>query len=130
MTAAQKPLEETLYREMLGRIKQTDVSVPARRGDYYYLTRTVEGQQYPILCRRKGSADGPEEVLLDCNELAKGLKFFSLGAFEVSDDGHLLAYTTDTTGFRQYTLARQGSPRRQAARRHGPASHERGLGRR
>ncbi len=104
LTAAQKPLEEAIYREMLGRIKQTDVSVPARRGDYYYLTRTVEGQQYPIVCRRKGSADGPEEVLLDCNELAKGFKFFSLGAFEVSDDGQLLAYTTDTTGFRQYTL--------------------------
>jgi oligopeptidase B len=104
------PFADALYKEMLGRIKQTDLSVPARRGKFYYYSRTVEGKQYPIQCR-KPAADGGafdekavEEVLLDANELAKGLKFLSVGAFEVSDDGNLLAYTTDTTGFRQYRL--------------------------
>jgi oligopeptidase B len=105
MTREIKPLEETLYKEMLGRIKQTDLSVPVRRGGYLYYSRTEEGKQYPIQCRRKGGMDAPEEVLLDLNELAKGHKFFAVAAFMVSDDGQLLAYTTDTTGFRQYKLA-------------------------
>jgi oligopeptidase B len=99
-----EPFAESLYNEMLGRIKQTDLSVPVRRSDYLYYSRTEEGKQYPIHCRRRQSMDAHEEVLLDLNELAKDLKFFSLGVFEVSDDGNLLAYTTDTTGFRQYTL--------------------------
>lgn len=105
MTRDIKPLEETLYKEMLGRIKQTDLSVPVRRGSHFYYSRTEEGKQYPIQCRRKGSMEAPEEVLLDLNELAKGLKFLAVGAFAVSDDENLLAYTTDATGFRQYTLA-------------------------
>jgi oligopeptidase B len=109
MTKELKPFVEALYREMLGRIKQTDLSVPTRRGSYFYYSRTQEGKQYPIQCRKKacdGSFDDKamEEVLLDLNELAKGLKFLSLGAFAVSDDANLLAYTTDTTGFRQYQL--------------------------
>jgi oligopeptidase B len=99
-----EPFEEALYEEMLGRIKQTDLSVPVRRGNYLYYSRTEEGKQYPIQCRRAQRVSAPEEVLLDLNELAAGLKFFSLGSFEVSDDGNLLAYTTDTTGFRQYRL--------------------------
>jgi oligopeptidase B len=89
---------------MLGRIKQTDLSVPTRKGDYYYYSRTEEGKQYPYRCRRKGSMTGPEEVLLDLNALAAGHTYLGLGAFEVSDDGNWLAYTTDTTGYRQYTL--------------------------
>ena len=97
-------LQETLYKEMLGRIKQTDLSVPARIGDYYYYSRTEEGKQYPYRCRRKGSMTGAEEVLLDLNELAEGHTYLGLGAFEVSDDGNWLAYSTDTTGYRQYTL--------------------------
>src|SRR5262249_28270983 len=72
-------------------------------GDHEYYTRTEEGKQYPIRCR-KGGPDGKEEVLLDLNELAKGQKFLSLGAFSVSDDGHLLAFSTDVTGYREYTL--------------------------
>jgi oligopeptidase B len=104
MTKNLEPFVEVLYNEMLGRIKQTDLSVPVRRGDYLYYSRTEEGNQYPIQCRRKQSMQSPEEVLLDLNELAKGFNFFSLGVFEISDDGDLLAYTTDTTGFRQYTL--------------------------
>jgi oligopeptidase B len=100
-----EPLQKKLYDEMLGRIKETDVEVPYKKGDYFYYTRTEAGKQYPIRCRRKGSMDVPEEVLLDVNELAKGQIFMSLGEFEVSDDGNLLAYSTDNTGFRQYVLA-------------------------
>ncbi|HXN98569.1 MAG TPA: S9 family peptidase [Candidatus Acidoferrales bacterium] len=100
-----EPLQKKLYDEMLGRIKETDVEVPYREGGYFYYSRTEAGKQYPIRCRRKGSLEAPEEVLLDLNELAKGQAFMSLGAYNVSDDGNLLAYTTDNTGFRQFTLA-------------------------
>ena len=105
-----KPFSEALYAEMLGRIQQTDLSVPVRIGGFDYYRRTVEGLQYPIRCRKAAGADGalredaPEEVLLDQNELAKGLAFLSIGEFEVSDDDTQLLYSTDTTGFRQYTL--------------------------
>jgi oligopeptidase B len=107
MRAVMKPTEgfqEKLYAEMLGRIKQTDLDVPYRMGDYWYYSRTEKGKQYPIHCRKRGSLDGKEEIVLDLNELAKGKKFLSLGAYAVSDDGNLLAYSTDITGFRQYTL--------------------------
>ena len=104
MTKPLIPFQEALYKEMLGRIKQTDLSVPYRDSGYFYYSRTEEGKQYPIRCRKKGSLDAPEEILLDQNEMAKGLKFLAIADFEVSDDGNLLAYTTDTTGFRQYTL--------------------------
>jgi oligopeptidase B len=104
MTKNLKPFEDALYKEMLGRIKQTDLSVPTRRGEYLYYSRTEEGKQYPIQCRRKGDMQAPEQVLLDLNELAKEHKFVGLGDFVVSDDGNLLAYTTDFTGFRQYSL--------------------------
>ena len=104
MTAGQKALEETLNQEMLGRIKQTDLTVPTRRDGYDYYARTEEGKQYPIQYRRKAGADAPEELLLDLNALAAGHDFFAQGAFIVSDDSNLLAYTTDTTGFRQYVL--------------------------
>ena len=104
MTKGLKPFEDALYKEMLGRIKQTDLSVPVRRGNYLYYSRTEEGKQYPIQCRKLGSVDAPEQVLLDLNELAKGHKFVGLGAFEVSDDNNLLAYTLDYSGFRQYSL--------------------------
>jgi len=103
-TASAAQLRENLYGEMLARIKQTDLTVPARQGNYFYYSRTQEGKQYPIWCRRAGSEEGPEEVLLDGNVLAEGHEFFSLGGYEVTDDGTLLAYTTDFTGFREYTL--------------------------
>ena len=99
-----QPFVEQLYQEMLGRIKQTDLSVPVRRGDYFYYSRTEEGKQYSIQCRRKDAPDAPEEILLDVNELAKEHKFVGLDAFEVSDDGNFLAYTIDYTGFRQFSL--------------------------
>lgn len=104
LTKDLKPMADKLYAEMLGRIKQTDLSVPVRQGSYLYYSRTEEGKQYPIQCRRKGNMEAPEEVLLDLNELAKGHSFLGLGAFSVSDNETLLAYTTDVTGFRQYTL--------------------------
>ena len=99
-----KAFQETLYTEMLGRIKQTDLSVPSRIGEYFYYSRTEEGKQYPYMCRRKGSMEGPEEILLDLNALAQGHKYLGLGAYAVSDDGNWLAYSTDTTGYRQYSL--------------------------
>lgn len=104
--AVMKPtaeLQRTLYAEMLGRIRQTDVQVPYRKGGWLYYMRTVEGKQYPIYARKK-SADGAEQILLDVNALAEGKKFMSIGAFAVSDDGNLLAYSTDDNGYRQYTL--------------------------
>jgi oligopeptidase B len=121
--------QEALYQEMLSHVQQTDVNVPYREGEYFYYSRTEEGKQYPIYCRKKvgaggaagagyppnvgegpvpglvGAPEAREEVVLHLNELAAGLPFLSLGAYTVSDDGHLLAYSTDVTGFREYTLA-------------------------
>src|SRR5687767_4951210 len=97
-------LQEKLYNEILSHIKQTDVNVPYKRGDYFYYTRTVEGQQYPILARKHRTLDAPEQIVIDVNELAKGHKFMSVGVFVPSDDGNLLAYSTDNSGYRQYTL--------------------------
>jgi oligopeptidase B len=97
-------LQEKLYNEMLSHIKQTDISVPYRSGNYFYYSRTEEGKQYPIYCRKKGSLKAPEEIVLDQNELAKGQKFMGIGNFSPSDDGNLLAYSTDNTGYRQYVL--------------------------
>jgi len=106
-SAVMKPteaLQEKLYTEILSHIKQTDSTVPYRWGDYFYYTRTIEGQQYPVYCRKLKSLDAAEQVLLDVNEMAKGQKFMSIGSFIPSDDGNLLAYSTDNTGYRQYTL--------------------------
>jgi len=99
-----EPFQEKLYQEMLGRIQQTDLSVPYGLRGYLYFTRTEEGKQYAIHCRRRDSEGGAEELLLDLNALAEGHSFLGLDSFEVSEDNHLLAYSTDTTGFRQYVL--------------------------
>ncbi|MBB6052452.1 S9 family peptidase [Armatimonas rosea] len=96
-------LQKTLYDELLGRIQETDLSVPYPYGGWLYYTRTEEGKQYPIYCRKKGE-EGDEQVTLDVNALAEGEKFMAVGAYAISDDGNLLAYTTDNTGFREYTL--------------------------
>src|SRR5688572_483079 len=98
------PLRELLYKEMLARIKQTDLSVPYRLDGYFYYTRTVEGQQYPIFARKRGSLEAPEQITLDLNEMAKGQSFMGLNDYEVSDDGNLLLYSFDSTGYRQYAL--------------------------
>lgn len=99
-----KNLVETLYKEMLGRVKQTDLSVPYRIGEWWYFSRTEEGKQYPTFLRSKTRDGKDAQVLLDQNEMAKGFEYFGIGAFEVSDDGNMLAFSTDTTGYRQYTL--------------------------
>src|SRR5882724_5383325 len=98
------PFQESLYTEMLARIKEDDQSVPYHLRGYFYYSRTEKGKQYPIYCRKAGSLEAPEQVMLDLNQLAEGHPFLALGAASVSDDGRLLAYTTDLTGFRDYTL--------------------------
>jgi oligopeptidase B len=102
--------QANLYQEMLGRILQTDLSVPYRLRGFDYFTRTEEGKQYPLHSRKQvlpdagAAAPAGEQVLLDLNSLAEGHSFLGLDAFDVSDDNHLLAYSLDVTGFRQYTL--------------------------
>ncbi len=96
-------LQESLYDEMLARIQETDMDVPYRDGPFEYYARTEQGKNYPILCRRPvGGAD--EQVTLDMNAMAQGHDYFALGAYDVSPDARLLAFSTDVTGFRQYTL--------------------------
>ena len=101
-------LREQLFAEIKGRIRETDADVPFFDRGYHYYSRTVEGSQYPIECRKRGSRSGamdaPEEVLLDLNQLARSQSYIAIGAFEVSDDGNLLAFSLDNTGFREYTL--------------------------
>ena len=97
-------LQDKLYKEMISHIKETDENVPYRKGNHFYYSRTVKGLQYPIYARKQGSTQAKEEITLDLNEMAKGLKYLGLGAYAVSDDGNYLAYSTDTTGYRQYTL--------------------------
>lgn len=102
--ASTNDFQKKLYDEMLGRLKQTDESLPTKIGEYWYYNKTQEGKNYPVYVRRKGTMTAPEEVLLDQNEMAKDYKFFSIGEFNVSDDGNILMFSTDTTGYRQYTL--------------------------
>lgn len=97
-------LQTALYDEMLARIQETDLSVPYRKGDYYYYLRTEEGKAYPIHCRKRGSLEAAEEILLDQNQLAAGQAYFDLGVFKVSPNHQILAYSTDTTGAERYTL--------------------------
>lgn len=97
-------LQAGLYHEMLARVQETDLSVPYRKGEYYYYVRTEAGKAYPIHCRKQGSLDAAEEVLLDQNQLASGQEYFALGVFKVSPNHQLLAYSTDTTGSERYTL--------------------------
>lgn len=96
--------QEQLYQELLARIKETDLSVPEKMGDYYYYTRTEEGKQYPIYCRKKGSLEAEEEILLDQNALADGHEYLEIGVYKISPNHQLLAYSTDTTGGESYTL--------------------------
>jgi oligopeptidase B len=117
MTAGQAALRETIFGEIKARTQETDLSVPVRKGGWWYYTRTAEGRQYPVRCRCPAAQDDPtppvagrdeplpgEQVLLDGNELAGDSPFFALGAFSVSPDGHLLAYSTDFTGAERFTL--------------------------
>ena len=97
-------LREALYHEMLGRIQETDLTVPEEVDGWWYYARTEEGKQYPIHCRRRQSLEAPEDVVLDQNELAHGHRYFRLGAFRPSPDHRFLAYSTDTRGDERYTL--------------------------
>jgi len=97
-------LRETLYKEILGRIQETDLSVPVKRDDYFYYTRTEAGKAYPIHCRKHGNLEAAEEILLDSNVLAEGEKYFRVGNFSVSPDHRLLAYSTDVEGDEAYTI--------------------------
>ena len=103
MMAPTRALQDDLYRELLARVREDDESVPYRRGGWRYFTRTVQGAQHKIHLRRP-LGEGAEQVLLDLNALGRAEKFIALGAFEPSDDGARLAYSLDTTGFREYTL--------------------------
>ena len=98
------PLQDTLYNEMVARIQETDTTVPAKDGDYYYYHRTEKGKQYEIYCRKKGSLDAPEEVILDVNKLAAGHEFCDVGTFSPSPNHQLLAYSLDTNGSEEFTL--------------------------
>ncbi|HLB30261.1 MAG TPA: S9 family peptidase [Gammaproteobacteria bacterium] len=97
-------IRERLYQELLARIKQSDLSVPWRYGDWLYYSRTEEGRQYPIHCRKPAGSESEEIVLLDLNAMAEGESYMALGEFEPSHDGRLLAFSTDNTGYRQYRL--------------------------
>lgn len=121
VTADQQPLRDAIFEEIKGRTQQTDMSVPSRRGAWWYFNRTVKGQQYPVMCRVPAGTDGSveerytppqvrpgeplegEQVVLDCNEFAKDLAFFSLGSFQVTRDGRLLTFGVDSTGDERYT---------------------------
>lgn len=97
-------LQEQLYQELLGRIKETDLSVPEKIDAYYYYTRTEEGKQYPTYCRKKGNLEAEEEILLDQNALAAGHKYLRIGVYKISPNHQFLAYSIDPTGSETYTL--------------------------
>jgi oligopeptidase B len=102
--APTKDFQDAMYKEILSRIKETDINVPYRYGDYYYYSRTEEGKDYPIFCRKKGSLDAPEEIYLDQNAVAEGRDYLSIGTMTISPSQNLLAYSIDTTGAERYTL--------------------------
>jgi len=102
--APQKALRDTLYSELIGRIKQDDSSVPYHDKDYWYYTRFEEGRDYPVYARKRGSLDAAEQVMLDVNAMAEGKDYFQVGGWEVSPDQKLLAWTEDAVGRRQYVL--------------------------
>jgi oligopeptidase B len=99
-----KPMQELLYQELAGRIKQDDATVPVRRDGYWYYTRFAEGKEYPIYARRKGSPTAPEQVMLDGNAMAAGQSYFQIASPAVTQDGRILAYGEDLVGRRQYVL--------------------------
>jgi oligopeptidase B len=97
-------LQEALFDEIVGRIKQTDLSVPFFRDGYYYYTRMEEGKEYPVYARKKGSLEAEEEILIDVNELGEGHGFTSVGRPAVSSEGNLIAFAHDTVGRRFYNI--------------------------
>jgi oligopeptidase B len=104
MLAHTKPLQEKIYSEIVGRIKQDDATVPFRDNGYWYYSRFEIGKEYPIWARKRGALDAPEQVMLDVNQMAQGQGFFQVAAWEVSPNGKLLAWAEDNVGRRQYTI--------------------------
>jgi oligopeptidase B len=104
MTAHTKDFQKSLFEEMKGRIKEDDQSVPYLYNGYYYITRYEKGQDYPIYSRKKGSLEAKEEILFDCNVLAKGHTFFQLGGLSVSPDNRFASFGIDIVGRRIYTI--------------------------
>ncbi len=104
MTQHSDGLQSALYAEMLSHIQQTDLTVPVKRGEYLYYTRTEQGQQYRIYCRKHTSLDATEEILLDGNAMAEGQKYFQMGAFAPSPNHKMLAYSVDNTGDEAFTV--------------------------
>lgn len=104
MTAGQKQFQKDLFEEMKGRIKEDDSSVPYFYNGYYYITRYEKGKDYPIYARKKGSLEAKEEIMFDCNEMAKGHSYFQLGGLNISEDNKWVAFGVDTVSRRQYTI--------------------------
>ena len=104
MLASTRELQETLFNEMKGRIKEKDESVPYKDNGYFYYTRFEEGYQYPLVCRKKETLDAPEEIILNQQEMGKGHSYFAVGSFEVTDDNRVMAFTMDTVSRRLYTI--------------------------
>lgn len=97
-------LQTNLYNEIVGRIQQTDLSVPYFRNGYYYYTRYEEGKEYPIYCRKEKTLENPEEIMLNVNEMAEGYSFYQVGDWEVSEDNKLIAFSVDTVSRRKYSI--------------------------
>lgn len=104
MLKGTEKFQEKIYKEIISRIKQTDMSVPYTVNGYAYYTRYEEGKEYPVYCRKTLATDAPEEVMLDGNKMAEGHAFFQIGSWEVSPDNEMLVYSVDTVSRRKYTL--------------------------
>jgi oligopeptidase B len=104
MTAGSKQFQKDLFEEMKSRIKEDDSSVPYFYNGYFYITRFEKGKDYPIHSRKKGSLDAKEEIMFDCNEMAKGHSYFQLGGINISEDNNWVAFGVDTVSRRQYTI--------------------------
>ncbi len=103
-TAHTKPFQDELFLEMKARIKEDDSSVPYLYNGYYYITRFEKGKDYPIYSRKKGSLDAKEEIMFDCNEMAKGQAYFNLSGLNISEDNKWVAFGVDLVSRRQYTI--------------------------
>ena len=104
VTGYTKDFQEKLFKEMKGRIKEDDASVPYKSNGYFYITRFEIGSQYPIYSRKKGNLEAKEEILFDVNEFAKGFDYYQLGGLNISTDNKLAVFATDTVSRRQYFL--------------------------
>lgn len=102
--ASTSQLQEDLFKEITGRIKQTDITVPYFSNGYFYYSRFLEGDEYPVICRKHESLENTEEVLLELNHIAGGKEYFQLGSYSVSPNNQLIAYSTDTVSRRKYNI--------------------------